>query len=152
MPVVFYKDPMAAMDWLKRAFGLEMGLIVTDQEGGLAHAEMSWRGLAIGVGGEWAAEDLLGSARLTSPAGLDGAGTQFLRLFLEDGIDAHCEQARAAGARITQEPTTQFYGDRTYRALDLEGHVWNFAQRITEMTVDEMQEASGLSFRARGDA
>ena len=147
MPVVFYRDPFAALDWLERAFGLEMGLVVTDQEGRIGHAELRWRGDAIGVGGEWAAPELLGPASLKSPASLDGVGTQFLRLFLDDGIDAHCERAKAAGARIIQAPTTQFYGDRTYRALDLEGHVWNFAQKVAELTVAEMEDASGLTFR-----
>ena len=148
MPVVFYRDPLAALDWLGRAFGLEMGLVVTDQEGRIGHAELTWRGDPVGVGGEWASPELLGAASLKSPASLDGAGTQFLRLYLDDGLDAHCERARAAGARITQEPATQFYGDRTYRALDLEGHVWNFAQKVAELTVAEMEEASGLSFRS----
>ena len=148
MPVLFYQQPLAALEWLERAFGLDIGLVITDQQGQVAHAEISWRGEAIGIGGEWSSDDLLGPATLKSPRSLDGAGSQFLRLFLESGIDEHCERARAAGARITQEPATQFYGDRTYRALDLDGHVWNFAQKVAELTVAEMEEASGLSFRS----
>jgi uncharacterized glyoxalase superfamily protein PhnB len=147
MPTVFYKDPMGAMDWLEKAFGLELGLVVTDNEGRLGHAEISWRGSPIAVGGEWSSAALLGPASMKSPASLDGAGTQFIRLFLDDGIDAHCERARAAGARITQEPETQFYGARTYRALDLEGHVWNFSQLVQDLSVAQMEAASGLSFK-----
>ena len=52
-----------------------------------------------------------------------------------DDADDHCNQARSAGARIIDEPTTHDYGedhwaDRTYRAEDLEGHQWWFIQRI----------------------
>src|SRR5579862_9787988 len=120
VPCVFYKDPMAALKWLEQAFGLELGMLLTDNKGRLAHSEVTWQGAAITVGGEWASPQLLGPAALKSPASLGGVGTQFIRLHLDEGIDEHCERARAAGARITQEPETQFYGARTYRALDPE--------------------------------
>ena len=151
VPVVLYRDPMAALAWLEKAFGFELAMLVTDQEGRLGHAEMSWRGAAIGVGAEWASPEILGPAALKSPASLGGVGTQFVRLFMEEGLDEHCERARAAGARITYEPADQFYGDRAYRALDLEGHVWNFAQKVRELSVAEMEAASGLTFARGGE-
>jgi uncharacterized glyoxalase superfamily protein PhnB len=146
VPVVFYKDPIAALRWLETAFGFELGILVTDKEGRVGHAEVTWRGQGIGVGGEWASKERLGPASMKSPASLGGAGSQFVRIFMDEGLDEHCAKARAAGAQITQEPEDQFYGDRTYRALDLEGHVWNFAQPVKVMTVDEMAQASGLTF------
>lgn len=152
VPVVFYRDPMAALAWLEKAFGFELALLVTDREGNVGHAEMTWRGGAIGVGGEWASPELLGPAELRSPASLDGVGTQFIRIILEGDLDRHCERARAAGAQITQEPENQFYGDRTYRALDLEGHVWNFSQAVAEVSVAEMEQASGLTIRTGAGA
>lgn len=151
IPAVFYKDPKAALDWLERAFGLELGLLVTDDDGQIGHAEVTWRGEAISVGGEWASAELLGPASLKSPASLGGVGTQFIRLELDDGLDQHCEIARAAGARITQEPETQFYGARTYRALDLEGHVWTFSQEVQALSIAEMERTSGLTIRAAGE-
>ena len=63
---------------------------------------------------------------------------------LAEGIDAHCERARAAGARIEKEPETQFYGDRTYRAVDPEGHMWTFGQTVEVKSQDEWTAASGL--------
>lgn len=152
VPVVFYRDPMAALAWLEKAFGFELALLVTDREGNVGHAEMTWRGGAIGVDGEWASPELLGPAELRSPASLDGVGTQFIRIILEGDLDRHCERARAAGAQITQEPENQFYGDRTYRALDLEGHVWNFSQAVAEVSVAEMEQASGLTIRTGAGA
>jgi uncharacterized glyoxalase superfamily protein PhnB len=72
---------------------------------------------------------------------------------LEDGIDAHCARAEAAGARITQRPENQFYGARVYRALDPEGHVWNFDQDIAELSLEEMERASdGLKLRTSLEA
>ena len=143
-PAVFYRDPMAALRWLEKAFGFETSMLVTDDDNNVAHAEMSFLGATIGVGGEWASPELLGPAAMKSPLSLGGAGTQFIRVHLPDGLDAHFERARAAGAHITQEPADQFYGSRTYRALDPEGHVWNFDQPGPAVTIAEMEQASGL--------
>ena len=145
VPVVFYQDPIAAMRWLEQAFGFETTTLVVDIEGRVGHAEMEFRGSPIGIGGEWSGPPL-GEAAMKSPANLGGAGTQFIRLALEEGIDAHCGKAREAGARIVQDPQDQFYGARTYRAMDPEGHVWNFSQEVAKPSVEEMETASGLKF------
>jgi uncharacterized glyoxalase superfamily protein PhnB len=68
---------------------------------------------------------------------------------LDSDIDLHCERARKAGAKILQEPETQFYGDRTYRATDPEGHIWTFGQTIEKMTPEEWDKNSGLKTQTR---
>jgi len=144
-PVVFYRDPKVALSWLERAFGFETSMLVTDDAGRVGHAEMSFGDGRFGVGEEWGAEGLIGPAKMRSPASLDYVGTQFIRVTLESGIDEHCARAEAAGARITQRPQDQFYGARVYRALDLEGHVWNFDQTIEDVSIADMEKASGLT-------
>ena len=139
----FYKDPIAAMRWLERAFGFETTVLLTDADGKLGHAEMEFRGCPVSIGGEFGGE-LLGGAQMKSPANLGGCGTQFMRVELAEGLDEHCERARAAGAEITAEPQTQFYGARVYRARDPEGHIWNFNQTVAEVSGEEMERASGL--------
>ena len=146
-PVVFYHDPVAAMRWLENAFAFETSVLVTDKDGRVGHAEMKIGECLIGVGGEWASPELLGPAAMKSPASLGGAGTQFIRIHMTHGLDDHCAAARKAGAHITQEPADQFYGDRTYRALDCEGHVWNFAQTVAMVSNAEMEAATGLTIR-----
>ena len=147
VPAVFYKEPLAALKWLETAFGFETISLVTDAEGNLAHSEMSFLGGQVQVGGEWQSPDLVGPARMRSPATVEGINTQFVRIHMPDGLDAHCEAARAAGARIVAEPETQFYGARVYRALDLEGHVWNFSQAVETPSGAEMEARSGLTIR-----
>jgi len=147
IPVVFYRDPKAALHWLEQAFGFETSMLVTDDSGRVGHAEMSFGDGRFGVGEEWGAEGLIGPAKMRSPASLDYVGTQFIRVTLESGIDAHCARAEAAGARITQRPADQFYGARVYRALDLEGHVWNFDQAIEDVSLADMEKASGLTIK-----
>ena len=47
-----------------------------------------------------------------------------------NGIRANFPRASKAGAKIVEEVTDRFYGDRRYRVEDLEGHEWAFAQAI----------------------
>jgi uncharacterized glyoxalase superfamily protein PhnB len=130
------KDPRAELEWLERAFGFERTLVITNDSGNIAHSEMSFGNGYIMVAGEW--------ANMKPPSSLDGANTQAMHVQLDDGIDGHCERARAAGGKIVQEPEDQFYGDRTYRCLDPEGHMWTFGQTVKVVSQDEWDAASGL--------
>jgi uncharacterized glyoxalase superfamily protein PhnB len=149
-PTVVYRDPLAALRWLENAFGFETCLLVMNQDGSVGHAEMSYRDAVIGVAGEWAGPQL-GGARMVSPETLDGQATQFLWISLPSDIDGHCERARTAGARITQEPEDQHYGARTYRARDPEGHVWCFSESRRTVSEEEITKATGLTFKSKLD-
>lgn len=147
VPTVVYDKPLAAMRWLEAVFGFETTMLVTDAAGELAHAEMGFEGGAIAVSGPWAGPPF-GPARSCSPASVDGAMTQFLRVNLAAGLDAHCERARAAGATIVAEPAEQFYGARVYRAVDPEGHLWSFSQETQAVSIADMEAATGLRIHA----
>lgn len=146
MPTVFYRDALAALAWLERAFGFEATTLVTGPDGKVGYSEMSFHDGIVSVGGEWEGAPI-GPARMRSPASIDGIGSQFIRINLAEGLDAHCEHARAAGARILAEPEDQFYGARVYRAMDPEGHVWVFSQEVREVPIAEQEAATGLKFR-----
>ncbi len=142
-PTVFYRDPIAALRWLERVFGFEITALITDPQGRLAHSQLTFGGASLSVGGEWEGE-IVGPARMRSPASVEGINTQFVRIHMDEGLDEHCERARAAGARILDEPKDQFYGSRTYRAMDPEGHVWNFDQEVRVVSGEEMERVTGL--------
>ena len=135
---VIYREPWAALDWLEKAFGFERTMVISDKHGKLAHSEMRFGDGYIIVDSEWA-------EYIASPASLGGKNTQSVHVHLPEGIDAHCESARAAGAVILQEPADQFYGDRTYRARDPEGHVWTFAETVRIGSRAEAEKATGLT-------
>ena len=137
---VVYQDRRAALDWLTTAFGFEACLIITDDSGAVVHAEMKYGDGLIMVADEWA--DFT-----KSPKTLGGANSQHLHVHVDADIDAHCARARAAGAKILAEPADQFYGDRTYRVMDPEGHVWTFGQTVKAVTMGEMEKASGFKLR-----
>jgi uncharacterized glyoxalase superfamily protein PhnB len=135
---IFYRDPRAALDWLENAFGFERTMVISDKDGRLSHAEMRFGDGYIMLGGEWA-------NFIASPASIGGRNTQAIHVHLENGLDAHCERARAAGAVILKEPADEFYGDRTYRARDPEGHVWTFGQTVREVSREDAERVSGLT-------
>ncbi|MFS8974975.1 VOC family protein [Cupriavidus necator] len=134
---LFYKDPVAALDWLERAFGFERVMVIRDQQDQLVHSEMRFGDSYLMVGSEWA--DFT-----ASPASVGGKNTQTVHVHLQEGLDQHCERARAAGAAIVREPQDEFYGDRSYTARDPEGHVWTFGQTVRKVTKEEAEQASGL--------
>jgi uncharacterized glyoxalase superfamily protein PhnB len=144
VPALFYRDAKAALDFLQKAFGFELELLIEDEHGALQHSQLSFREGLIMVGTEW-------SAKHQSPLSLDGRNTQTTHLYLAPGesVDAHCETARAAGADIYMEPADQFYGDRTYQARDPEGHMWSFAQPVRHVPPAEWDKATGLKTWAR---
>jgi len=117
-----YLDAKAAMAFLEAAFGFEVDVLVLGDADEVVHAEMRFGDGKIGVGEVW-------SDRVASPKTL-GKASASIHVQLADGIDAHCERARAAGAEILREPATQAYGDRSYVAVDLEGNVWSFGQTV----------------------
>jgi uncharacterized glyoxalase superfamily protein PhnB len=121
---LFYDDAAAAIDWLERAFGFATRLRVEDGAGRIVHSELELGGGLV----------MVASAREggQSPRAFGGANTQSLFVYVED-VDAHCARARACGARIVSEPSNREYDawqDRTYEALDAEGHRWWFGQRV----------------------
>jgi len=142
-PSISYKKPMLALPWLEKAFGFETTMLIEGPDGDdrFMHSEMNFQGQGrIMVGGEWA-------DWVKAPGSVNGGNTQSLHVKLASGVDAHCERARAAGARIVQEPETQFYGDRTYRCVDLEGHYWTFAETVQSLTIEQMEKAGGVTIK-----
>lgn len=137
MSAVCYQDPKAAIGFLEKAFGFELFMLIEDKEGNLAHSEMSYGGGVVMVGAEWSADH-------KSPRSIGGKNTQTIHIQIDTDVDAHCERARAAGAEIIAEPETQFYGDRSYRCRDPEGHIWTVGQTVKAVTREEAEAISGL--------
>lgn len=142
VPAVYYQDPKGALAFLERAFGFETRMLIEGPDGddSQIHAEMGFGNGVVFVGGEC-------SESRRSPKSLGGRYTQMVEVKVVDDVDGHCARARSAGAVILQEPEDQFYGDRTYRAQDPEGHVWTFHQAVKHLSLDEMAAAGGVQIR-----
>lgn len=64
------------------------------------------------------------------------AGGHAVMVRIDDAF-AHCERARAAGARILTEPVEHIYGERQYNAEDPFGHRWDFTQTVKDVAPED---------------
>ncbi len=123
-PYLFYEDVARAADFMQRAFGFELGYTHADPNGGLAHAQLHHGAHVIMVGHAGG-----GGLNMVKRADALPALHAGIYVFVED-VDAHCARARAAGAKVLEEPQDRPWGDRMYCATDPEGQFWMFAKRI----------------------
>src|SRR5262245_15860495 len=122
VPLLIYQDIAAAHDFLVGAFGFSSGGIHRTSEGQAVHGEVRAGDGTIFL------HHVAQEHRLESPRTADVSNSGLL--VDVDDVDAHCQRARAAGARIDSEPVDQPYGQREYGARDPEGHRWWFATPV----------------------
>jgi uncharacterized glyoxalase superfamily protein PhnB len=122
IPFLYYEDVPRAIEWLCGAFGFTERLRTPPEEDGSIH-------LAQLNAGE-------GSVMLRTLEPGEAARTQDILVRIEDA-DAHCQRARAYGARIVGEPHSCEFGERQYSAEDLGGHHWTFSQTIADVDPNE---------------
>ena len=140
---VFYRDPREALQFLERAFGFELAMLIEDGAGGVVHSEMRFGDALIMIGPEF-------TEHHQSPASIGGKNTQTVHIHVDADVDAHCARARAAGFEIVGEPETQFYGDRTYRCRDPEGHIWTVGQTVRDTSREDAEAAMGGALKITG--
>jgi len=117
--VLTYRDALAAMDFLERAFGFERRCCYTrdDDPSIVEHAELRWP-LGGGV--------MLGSTgKDDSPFGTRAPGNDSVYAVCEDP-DALFERATAAGAEVVRGLVDEDYGSRGFSVRDPEGNLWSF--------------------------
>jgi uncharacterized glyoxalase superfamily protein PhnB len=120
IPCLRYRDAPAAIEWLCDTFGFEKQLIVPNEDGTIAHAQLLFGNGMI----------MLGTAVTTNfgrfmkqPDEIGGAETQTGYLFVPDA-DLIYQRAKAAGAVIEIDIKDESYGGRGFTCRDLEGHLW----------------------------
>ena len=122
IPVLIYADVRAAVEWLTLAFGFRERLAIGED-----HRSQ----LAVGDGAV-----IIGDVRQDRRPPRAGEVTHSVIVRVDD-VDAHCEQARAQGARILEEPTDFPFGERQYTAQDPGGHRWTFSQTLADVAPEE---------------
>jgi uncharacterized glyoxalase superfamily protein PhnB len=111
-----------AVAWLTAAFGFAERVQIGEDP----RSQMRVGDGAVIIG------DVRGERRPPRP----GEQSHAVMVRVED-VDAHCERARANGARIVMEPTEYEYGERQYHAQDLAGHHWTFSQTVADVAPEE---------------
>ncbi len=122
IPCLAYREALAAIAWLCRAFGFEKHGVYADGDT-VHHAELTFGNGMIMLGsadkqGAW-------GERIAQPDEIGMRETQSPCVIVADP-DAHYAQAKAAGAKIVDDIEDRDYGGRGYSCRDLEGHLWWF--------------------------
>jgi uncharacterized glyoxalase superfamily protein PhnB len=122
IPAMRYRNAPAAIEWLCQAFGFEKHLVVPEENGVIAHAQLTWGNGMMMLG---SVRDNEYGKRIKQPDELGGIETQAPYVVVEDA-DGHYARAVTAGAEIVTEIADASYGGRGYSCRDLEGHLWSF--------------------------
>ena len=124
IPVLRYRDAPAAIEWLCQVFGFEKHMVVPNDDGTIAHAQLRFGNGMIMPGSVLKNETAFGSL-LKQPDEVEGSQTQSTYVVVTDA-DAAYARAKAGGAMIVMEIRDEDYGGRDFSCFDIEGHLWSF--------------------------
>ena len=124
LPVLRYRDAPAAIEWLCQTFGFEKHLVVPNDDGTIAHAQLSFGNGMIMLGSVLKVETKFGR-QMRQPDEMGGGNTQSAYVVVTDA-DAVYAKAKTGGAKIAMEIRDEDYGGRDFSCHDLEGHLWSF--------------------------
>ena len=111
------------IEFLKHTFDAEERERINDREGHVGHAEVRIGGSIIMMADSTAQYNPIPSQ---------------LYVYV-DNVDHTHKRGMEAGGISEQEPTTQFYGDRTAAVKDPTGNVWWIATHIEDVSSEEME-------------
>lgn len=137
-PYLTCSNATQAIEFYKRAFGATELYRIPMPGGKVGHAEIKIAGAIIMLSDEFP------EYGAQSPATLGGTPVG-LMIYVPE-VDAFAERAVAAGAKLVEPPKDQFYGDRSCRLLDPEGHKWFFATHIEDVPPDEINRRAQKLF------
>ncbi len=122
IPVLIYPDVREAVAWLTSVFGFVERVRIGENH----RSQLRFGDGAVIVG------DVRHERRPPRP----GEVTHSVMVRVED-VGAHCEWARAHGARILMEPTDFEFGERQYTVEDPAGHQWTFSETLADVAPEE---------------
>lgn len=132
LPMLVCRDVSAEIDFCKTTFNALELVRRPGPDGKDAHAALTINGAMIMIECEWP------TLSSRSPK-TDGSSPVIIYVYVED-IDSAIEKAVTAGAKVLLPAKDQFWGDRTGRIMDTEGHVWTISSRIEETTSAERKD------------
>jgi uncharacterized glyoxalase superfamily protein PhnB len=125
VPYLYYEDVEKALRWLSEAFGFREREKETmrSEEGRVVHAAMDVGDSAFMLGSPGK------SYRNSKHMGQAGHN---LYVYV-DNLEEHYARTKRSGAKLLQELSDTFYGDKRYGVEDPEGHQWYFGQKVKEV-------------------
>ena len=123
VPCLRYRDAPKAIEWLCQVFDFEKHLVVPNDDGSVAHAQLVFGNGMVMLSSVQKIETEF-SRLIQQPDEMGGMETQSPYLIVSDA-DLVYQQAKAAGAKIEIEIKDEDYGGRGFSCRDFEGHLWN---------------------------
>jgi uncharacterized glyoxalase superfamily protein PhnB len=122
IPGLRYRNAMAMIEWLCKAFGFEKQVVYAGPDGMVMHSQLTFGNGMIMVGS--VNNVTLVSKLLKQPDEIGGAETQFSYLVVSD-IDAFYASAKLGGAKMLIDLDEKKHGGKAFTCSDPEGHIWN---------------------------
>src|SRR3990172_165722 len=122
IPSLRYRDAPKAIEWLCQTFGFEKQLIVPNDDGTIAQAQLSFGNGMIMLGSVLEKETEFGRL-IKQPDEIGGFETQSAYVVVSDADEIY-RRAKAAGAEIVIEIKDEDYGGRVFSCRDPEGRLW----------------------------
>lgn len=141
-PYLTVRGADRAIDFYKRAFGVEELFRMPGPGGELMHAELKIGDSKVFLSDEFPDP----GAASSSPAGRPACT---LHLSVED-VDAVFKRAGAAGCQVRMPLADMFWGDRYARVADPFGHEWGMATHKEDLTTEEIAQRAAAYFASTG--
>lgn len=141
VPYLTVSPAAQAIDFYKRAFGLEEVARLMTPDGKVMHAQMRLGGADLYLADQF---DMPGADTCQTPAALGGTTTT-IHLNTPD-VDAAFARATGAGATPAMPPADMFWGDRYATVIDPFGHHWSMTSPKEAVPPDEMQRRVAAMF------
>jgi PhnB protein len=130
-PYLALSDAARALEFYKAALGATELYRLPMPGGKIAHAE-----LRIGNSRLMLSDEMPEWGSKSAKA--YGGSAMGLCIYTEN-VDALAERFVKAGGRVVRPLENQFYGDRSGQFVDPEGYQWTLAQRVEDVSPEEMQ-------------
>jgi uncharacterized glyoxalase superfamily protein PhnB len=133
-PHIVVKAADEAMDFYANAFGAVVESVQRTPDGKVMHAVVRIGDSMLMLNDEFPEWGVVG------PETLEGTPVT-LHIYCAN-VDASWERARKAGCRVGMELQNTFWGHRYGMLLDPFGHHWALAQRIEDLSLEQIAAAS----------
>lgn len=125
VPCLLYSDALAMIDWLCTNIGFAKKAVYMNDDGTVAHSELTLGPGMIMVGSATSKNrDTPWGKLIRQPSELSGVETQSPSLYVSDP-DAVYARIKANGGKIVLEIEDKGYGGRGFSCRDPEGHLWS---------------------------
>lgn len=142
-PHLIVKGAKKAIDFYRRAFGAETCFCnEIPGAGTVMHAQLRIGDSLLMLNDEFPDWGVLGP----DP---DGRSPVTIHLYVDD-VDAAWQRAVDAGAEVVMPLENQFWGDRYGLLADPFGHRWSLAQRVEDLSPEEVEARSTKFFGGDG--